>query len=193
MGQQHTISAVSEKTREYGDKIVYYVRLNEAEADVPSKAFELHKKKTSKPPAEGHRLDVKTFQKGDFQGSPFVKIIQDYKDAPAGGGGGGGDSKNFDRRPEHPRNESRMIHTSSLSATPGYIEQMLTIGVAEQPKTWDEYWALVEKVASKLTHSYEVAMEPQQQLPVAGGEVPADTDGLAPAAAAAPDDDKIPF
>lgn len=111
-------------------------------------------------------------------------------------GGGGKDDKNFDRRPEHPRNEARMIHTSSLSAAPSYISQMLAMGFLEVPKDEESYWLLVSATATRLTKSYRGVLKGTESAPVSqpqlnGGEVPADTAGLTPAPAGVSDD--VPF
>lgn len=181
---------------QYGEKQVWLVRLENARAETPSGLFELHKKQDSKPPEPGDTLNVERFIPGDFQGEPFVRIKQVYNQAARGSG----DSKSFDRRPEHPRNEARMIHTSALSAAPAYIEQMLTVGALEQPSSEDDYWSLVSRVAGRLARSYEAALRGieggQQQVPPPaagsnGGEVPADASGLVPAPAGVADD--VPF
>lgn len=92
-------------------------------------------------------------------------------------------SDKFDRRPEHPRNEARMIHTSALSAAPTYINQMLAMGWLEVPKDEDAYWQLVTRVAGRLARSYQGAISATEQAPspqpqLNGGEVPADMSGL---------------
>lgn len=176
----------------YGAKRVYMVALENATAESASGLFELHKKQDSKPPEPGDLLNVERFIPGEFQGEQFVRIKQVYNQAARSG-----DSKSFDRRPEHPRNEARMIHTSALSAAPAYIEQMLTVGVLAQPSSEDDYWSLVSRVAGRLARSYAGALagteSPQRELPVVsnGGEVPADVAGLAPAPAGV--DDDVPF
>lgn len=80
--------------------------------------------------------------------------------ATGGGSPNGGQRRSaapdakFDRRPDHPRQEARAIHTSALSAASAYIEQALTINAVAQPKDWEEYWTLVEMVIGKLEATY---------------------------------------
>lgn len=96
-------------------------------------------------------------------------------DQNAGGNGSGpsaapqassaGVQDEFARRPDHPTVEARAKHTASMSATPAYIEQMLTINAIEQPKDAKEYWALVELTIGKLKSLYPEPPQPEQQLP----------------------------
>lgn len=74
---------------------------------------------------------------------------------PRGGGGsGGGRSDGYDRRPDHPLVVAQRLHTSTLSAAPAYVEQMLTVGAAAQPTSADAYWALVDRTVAKLKETY---------------------------------------
>jgi hypothetical protein len=118
----------------------------------------------------------------------------------AGGGGRSSDPPDrFDRKPEHPRNEVRMIHTSALSAAPAYYELLRTEGVIPQAESKAAALATLAGIVTWLENGYgpvldavvaEVKAAPQMNG--GGGEVPADTTGLQPAAASKADDD-IPF
>jgi hypothetical protein len=82
---------------------------------------------------------------------------------PSTGGGGSGSRSNgtggdFERRPDHPVQMQRALHTSALSTAVPLIEQMLTIGVVNQPKTKDEYLALVQGVATWVQQTYPAAV-----------------------------------
>jgi hypothetical protein len=188
----HKVSTDPVRAREYDSKhgkmVVWRLGLEGVESTAPDGLFELHKKPGNEP-ARGDALQVKRRQEGEFNGEPFVRLFLDYTD-------GGGDGGKFDRRPEHPRNEARMIHTSALSAAPVYIEQMLTLSVVDQPADEAAYWALVSAVASRLTRTYARVLEGHAQAATgpengAGGEIPADARDLQPAKAAA--DDELPF
>ena len=196
---EHVITEVGETTRQYkdnyGDKVVYYVRLENVVAETPNQAFELHKQATSKPPEPGHKLDVKRFDKGDHNGVPFVRIYQNFTERSGGSGGSGG-SDNYDRRPEHPRNEARMIHTSALSAAPDYYRLMREENIIAKPEGQQEFWAALRAVAGELTLTYKSALAGlagPATSPQVAAEVPADTEGLQPAAGGAQTDDDIPF
>ena len=172
-----------------GNLTVWYVALENARAESPDGSFELHKKEDSDPPKVGDLIDVEKSWAGEYNGDKFVRIKQVYNPTATDGRGVNSDAGGkFDRRREHPRNEARMIHTSALSATPGYIEQMLTLSLVKAPQDEDEFWKLVGHVATRLTRSYERAMEPagQESLPVQDlptdvrgpQDLPADTAGL---------------
>lgn len=208
----YTVSTDPIRGREYTNKhktqlTVWRLGLENAKSSAPDGLFELHKKEGNAPPSVGEQLDVdRHYQGQDNQGVPFTRLYlasqQGQQQSSGGSGGGGG---KFDRRPEHPRNEARMIHTSSLSAAPTYIEQMLTMSVVEQPKDEDAYWKLVDRVVFRLTRSYDRAMEsePAQQTLNGEAQVQADTEGLEPQAyttgrwnvspQATPADETIPF
>ena len=104
----------------------------------------------------------------------------------------------YERGAEHPRNEVRMIHTSSLSAAVPFINQMVAFGFVTPPADEDAYWKLVGHVAGKLTASYqkplgatEAPAQSVSQPQLNGGEVPADTAGLTPGPVGVSDD--VPF
>lgn len=197
----------------HGRLVVWSVRLENATAEnVSSGMFELHKK-PGNTPQPGDTVEVDRFSPGEFNGEPFVRIFAASQQQSAGGStpsarssdgpGLAWKSAPYERGAEHPRNEVRMIHTSALSAAPAYIDQMLTIGVAAQPKDEQAYWALVGHVAGRLAKSYagaldgvsgaQAASQPPQNGSQQGMEVPADTREMAPAAAAGSDDSDIPF
>lgn len=176
MSEEHTISAVSTQTRDYGDgakaKRVYYVKLEGVVPKVGVQAFELHKLQTSKPPAVGHKLDVKMFQEGEFSGTPFVKIIQEYKaDAPRQQSGGRDDATG--------QSIERQVAAKCAA-------EMAAAAGGDAPTMVANFEAVFDIVIGKIQAA------PQQQLPVATAEVPAETDGLVPAATTA-DGDDIPF
>lgn len=189
-------------TGKHGDLVVWQVTLENAQPENGAAAFELHKK-PGNTPQPGDVIEVDRFAPGEHDGAPYVRIFAASQQSAGGStsSSAGGDSKNFDRRPEHPRNEARMIHTSAMSAAPSYIEQMLTIGVAAQPKDEDAYWALVGHVAGRLAKSYEKALGDTGAAPAASqgrsngspqqAEVPGDTAELVPAPAGV--GDSIPF
>jgi hypothetical protein len=213
MSQSYKVSTQPVQGREpYTNKhntelAVWRLGLENAQSVAPDGLFELHKKVGNDPPGVGEQLEVERTQEGEFGGVKFTRLFL-AKPANAGpsstGGGGSRQSDGpgltwrsapFERGAEHPRNEVRMIHTSALSAAPGYINQMLAFGVEEAPADQDAYWKLVTKVAGRLARSYQGAMSATEQPPAAsnggGGDVPADTRELAPAAPVA--DDSIPF
>jgi hypothetical protein len=129
------------------------------------------------------------------------------KRASRGSGGStssssGGGSKTYERQPDHPLNMARALHTSALSSTPAFVDQLLTIGAVPQPTSEDEYWALVTRVCGRLKRSYPEQVRVQALAPAGGEgrlngsppqqpEIPADTVGLTPAPAGV--DDDVPF
>lgn len=200
----YTVSTQPVQSRTYpnkhgGNLVVWRLGLQDAESAAPDRLFELHKKEGNEPRL-GDVLDVERSQEGEFNGEPFVRLFlakpQGVGSSSAGGSSqGSNDPSRFDRKPEHPRNEARIIHTSALSAAPGYINQMLAMGWLAAPKDEDAYWALVAQVAGRLRKSYQGALgaaeSPQQTLPPQ--EVPADTAGLTNGGAAAKATDDVPF
>lgn len=137
--------------------------------DVPG-AVRFGRKKSSKfePPSEGDEKFGTVYQ--DKRGNWRFRYAKK-------GSGGGDDAGRFDRKPEHPENAARMRHTSALSATPTYIEQMLTIGVVDQPKTLDEYRELVARTILWLLDTYPGVPEPPAQPELAAnGASKADED-----------------
>lgn len=105
----------------------------------------------------------------------------------------------YERGAEHPRNEARAIHTSAVSAAPAYYELLRTEGVIPQAPdkasmlntlsgivAWLEggYGPVLDAVSAPASGAGQNGAERQQ-------EIPADTEGLQPAATAA--DESIPF
>lgn len=117
------------------------------------------------------------------------------KDKPrnSGGGGSNGD-KSFERNPDHPLVMQQRLHTSALSTAPTLIEQMLTIGVVQQPQSKGDYLELVKGVAEWAKGTY-----PEPVLDrAAGKDDPAPEPAPEPVAVAAspeqfPGDSDIPF
>lgn len=107
----------------------------------PSRTLKLYKPKTAQPYAEGDTVDG-TINEGKF------------KKESSWGGSGGADGGKFDRRPEHPSNERRMRHSTAISSTTGFIDQMLTLSVIPQPKDKDEYTNLAEGVITWIESTY---------------------------------------
>lgn len=192
---EYTVTTTPMAARTYPNKnkagsnlVVWRLGLQDAQSAAPDGLFELHMNEGNDPPAVGDTLDVERFITGEFSQVPFSRIKkvwkQDGGDKSSGGGGGKDD---FERRPDHPINMARALHTSALSSTPVFIDQMLTIGAVPQPSTEAEYWALVGRVCGRLRASYPDAVLAQADGPQAGstaqnggGEVPADTTGLEP-------------
>ena len=113
--------------------------------------------------------------------------------------GAGGSSEDYDRRPDHPLVMQQRIHTSCLSSAPAFVEQMLTIGVVDQPQDAAAYWLLVERTAARLRATYPEAVlaradgKPAQTSMGNGGDPkPEPEPGPEPVAAASADDE-IPF
>lgn len=193
MANTYTVAAVSPQTRDYGEgskaNRVYYVKLNEAQPKNGVQAFELHKRQTSKPPEPGHKLDVKTFQEGNFNGKDFVKLILDYGDRGGRSGSGGGDgpglrwkSAPYERGAEHPRNEVRMIHTAALSATPDFYRLLREENFIDKPKDKPDALRVLTSITQWLADSYPALLEDASgSPPKPASEVPVDTDGLNPA------------
>lgn len=212
---EHVVSTEAAFGREYekGDKTfhVWRIGLQDARSDAPDGLFELHKVKGNAPPKPGEKITVKDTRADTYEGVPFTRLYLDsgYRPGQNGGGGAGkgGGGKDFERRPEHPRNEARFIHTSCLSSAPAFIDQMLTLNIQKTPGSWDEYFELVGRVVNKLRGSYQGPLErvspppatPPVQFPQQ--EVPADTEGLpgtngeppTPESVASAADDDIPF
>lgn len=110
----------------------------------------LHKKHGNKPPAAGSVVNGNV-----KEGRLFLD-----KPSPNGAGGRGKkDDKDFDRRPDHPLNTARTLHTSALSSAPAYVAQMIEFGVEDKPGNGDEYWELVADVVGKLKSTYPAAVK----------------------------------
>jgi hypothetical protein len=179
MSDQYTISAVSTQTRDYqanGKNLrVYYVKLDGVQPKEGVQAFELHQLQSSKPPEQGHRIDVKTFQEGDYQGAPFVKIIKDFagRQGASPGGGQGSDERGESIERQVAAKVAGKMATDT--ADPAGLGAVLVISNFE---------AYFDAVLAKIKGG------PAQQT-LNGGEVPADMAELTPAAAAP--DESIPF
>lgn len=207
---EYKVSTDPVKGREYTNKhgtdlTVWRLGLEEARSAAPDGLFELHKKKA--PPQRGEKIEVDRTQEGEFNGEKFTRLFLADTYQPSDGGGGGRDaegpgltwqSKPYNSSAEHPRNEARVIHTASLGNVPAYIDQLLTMSLVQQPQTEDEYWALVGRVAGRLTKSYKKVLErtepPPEQSSLPVEEVPTDREGLEPQPAlAGAGDADIPF
>lgn len=153
----------------------------------------------------------KNFDKSTFGLSNKHKGDHAKSSKPKSGGGGGSGpglswkSAPYERGAEHPRNEARAIHTSAISAAPGYYELLRTEGVI--PKAEDKASMLntLAGIVTWLESGYLPVLDAvsAQALPVPPAapqsasngapppEVPADTEGLTPAPAGVSDD--VPF
>lgn len=112
-----------------------------------SRPVSLTRKAGSQPPSAGETLDG--FINESAKGRNFKVDRQNGSQSSTGGGG-----KDFDRRPDHPIQMARALHTSALSTAPVLIDQMLTLGVIEQPADKDAYLKLVEGVATWVQATY---------------------------------------
>ena len=198
MGGDYTVSTEPAKGREYTNKhgtalTVWRFGLAEARSGAPDGLFELHRVKP--PPKAGEKLAVERTQKGEFNDVPFTRLF--LADTYQGGSGsGGGGSDNYDRRPEHPRNEARMIHTSAVSAAPDYYRLFREENLLAKPDSLDEAKSALRDIVGELERGYLVALAGlagPASAPQVAAEVPADTEGLQPAAAGVKSDDDIPF
>ena len=168
MSEQYTISAVSSQTRDYESNgksnRVYYVKLEGVEADVPSKAFELHQRQTSKAPSAGQSIDVKTFQKGDHEGTPYVKILKDWDAIKAKAGGG---SQGSDERGESIERQVAAKVAAEMACALTHVSEE-----AQQPVYLiSNFEGFFDAVIAKI-------QGPPQASRNGGGEVPADMSGL---------------
>ena len=118
------------------------------------------------------------------------------------GGGGGTDGKSFDRRPEHPRNEARMIHSNALTAAPAYYELLRTEGVIPQAQSKAAALDTLAGITRWLENGYAPILEQAAAEGASGNgaallsvpqEVPADTTVFQPSVSANPGDELIPF
>jgi hypothetical protein len=183
VSEQYTISAVSTQTRDYvsngNANRVYYVKLEGVEADVPSQAFELHQRQTSRAPTSGQKIDVKTFVKGTHDGKPAVKIVKDWDAIKANQAGGGGQSsQGSDERGESiERQVAAKVAGLMVASHP--VPQTGPVGVIAN---FEEFFNTVLK---KIQGGSEASRN-------GGGEVPADMTGL-PTSAPVTDDSQIKF
>lgn len=174
----YTISAVSEHTVDDGDFRIYYVRLQEAQPKEGVQAFEVHQKRATGAPKQGQTLEVKAFQEGTRDGKPYVKIIKDWDAIKAKQASGGGQSSGGDERGESiERQVAAKVAGEMAIGTP----DPSGLGAVLVISNFEAYFdAVLRKIKGGSAQSVN-----------GGGEVPADTDGLQPAATAA--DESIPF
>ncbi len=184
MSEQYTISAVSDHTVEDGDYRIYYVKLSEAQPKEGVQAFELVQKKASNAPKAGQTIDVKTFSEGTRDGKPTVKIIKDWDAIKARQASSGGrqSSQGSDERGE-----------SIERQVAAKVAGEMAIGTSDPAKgpvfVVSNFEAYFDAVLAKIK-----GQPAQQTLNGGGGEVPADTRDMAPAATASTADDaSLPF
>lgn len=191
----YKISAVSDQTRDYpsqyGDMTVYWVKLENAEAEVPAGAFELHKKQSSKAPEVGNEIDVQRFERGEFNNTPFVRIRPVFKDNRGGGGGKGYNDPETVARISRSHSQEMALR---FVAAAGDLDKL---DPAERA-TADAYLStvlkpLVDWFDKDKAEAGKAAGQQSQQVSFSdGGEVPADTSGMSNGAASQADE-TIPF
>lgn len=135
-------------TAQRGPLIVWALKVKDGQGEVHSCE---RNKKPGNDLAEGQTLFGYLEPNGDFP-DKFKEVVEKggYGGGQTGGGGGG----KYERQPDHPVQMQRALHTSSLSMAPQLIEQMLTIGVVEQPQSKADYLNLVTGVAQWVRDSY---------------------------------------
>lgn len=179
---EYTISAVSEHTVDDGDYRIYYVRLNETRPKEGVQAFELVQKQASKAPKAGQTILVKTFVEGTRDGKPTVKIVKDWDAIKANQASGGNQSRGRDDATGQSieRQVAAKVAGEMVAGMP--LPETGAIGVVAN------FEGFFDAVIAKIQGA-----PPQQTLNGGGGEVPADTTGMQPAAAPADDGEDIPF
>jgi hypothetical protein len=196
---EYTIEAVSDQTRpypsQYGDMVVYWVKLKDTNAEVPAGAFELHKKASSKPPEVGHTVEVERFERGQHNDVPFIRIRPLFRQQ--GGRGGGG------RGYDDPETIARITRSHSQEMALRFVAATDAASALnpEETASRDAFLAgvlkpLIDWFDSDVQGAAKSAKGQDGQQPVSfGGEVPADGTGLSngSSTAAATADDQIPF
>lgn len=114
-------------------------------------AVELHKKLGNAPPTEGTMVVGEVVEK-EYKGETTKRLKL------AAPGNSTTSAKTYERQADHPIQMQRALHTSAMSIAPVLIEQLLTIGVIDQPKDKAAYLELVSGVASWVKSSYPAAV-----------------------------------
>jgi len=199
MGQLYTILSAEEGrtyTGKYGDMVVWNVTLENARPENGAGSFELHKK-PGNTPQPGDTIEVKRFAPGEHQGNPHVRIfVESPQGAGAGagtsstGGGGGGTRWTPEKERSVVRQHSQEMALRFIAATKGFDEL--------DPTEDADVGFVLNSVVRRVTDWFAADATPEGNGAAVvappnggGGEVPADTSGLAPAPAGVGDD--IPF
>jgi hypothetical protein len=169
----------------YGEMVVWKVRLEDATTTNTGGVFELHKKPGNEP-KPGDSLEVERSQEGEFDGSPFVRLFL-AKPQNAGGGqsyGGGARSGGRDDA------TGQSIERQTAAKVAG--ELAASVRTPDPMLMQANFEGFFDAVLSKIQGGPQASQGARN----GGGqeEIPADREGLAPAATAPTGDDStLPF
>lgn len=178
-------------TGKHGDLVVWLVKLENAQAETPSGEFELHKK-PGNTPQPGDAIEVDRFAPGEHDGTAFVRIFAaSQQQAGSQSSTGGGYQKSPDQQRSIVRQHSQEMALRFIAATGDAKDMNLMDPTVVGAYLSGTVRRLTDWFAADATAPSQRVPVPQSQQQLNGGEVPADTRELAPAATAS--DDSIPF